>query len=54
MIDDGRLVILWLEDLIPKFYVGEDKVQTAEGFFILPAFVLRESKGHIPNSLFLH
>ena len=54
VVDDGRLVVLWLEDLIPEFYVGEDEVQTAKGFFILPAFVLREGEGDIPNSLFLH
>lgn len=54
VVDDIRLIVLWFEDLIPEFYVGEEEVQTAEGFFILPALILSEGEGDIPNSLFLH
>lgn len=54
VVDDIRLVVLWFEDLIPELYVGEEEVQTAEGFFILPALILSEGEGDIPNSLFLH
>lgn len=53
MIDDGRQVVLRLEDFIPELYIGKDEVKTAEGFLVLLALVLGKGEGHIPNTLFL-
>lgn len=53
MVDNGRLVVLWFEDLIPELYVREDEVQTAEGLLVFLALVLREGEGDIANALFL-
>ena len=53
VIDDGGLVVLRLEDLVPEFYVGEDKVQAAEGFLVLLALVLGEGEGDIANAFLL-
>lgn len=53
VVDNGRLVVLWFEDLIPELYVREDEVQTAEGLLVFLALVLREGEGDIANALFL-